>query len=100
MKTKVIVNGKGEPQETQIEIPIVGSGSELGKRALINLVALINTMKHAKIEAELEKDLYMISGYAMCCHQCGFITKKSMDDVMDMVEHMAGDELVRIKAGK
>ena len=45
MRVKTIVNGKGEPQATEIAIPIEGTGGELGQRAVINLTSLISGLK-------------------------------------------------------
>ena len=41
MRSKTIINSKGQRQATRIEIPIEGAGGELGQRAVINLTSLI-----------------------------------------------------------
>lgn len=98
MRSKTIVNGKGEPQATRIEIPIEGAGGELGQQAVINLTTLINTLKDMKTEQEVVARYYTICGFAICCNQCGFITEKSADDLMNMVEHLVDNELARVAA--
>ncbi len=45
MRSKTIINSKGERQATRIEIPIEGAGGELGQRAVINLTSLIAGLK-------------------------------------------------------
>lgn len=100
MKSKTIVNGKGEPQATRIEIQIEGVGGELGKQAVINLTALINGLKDMKTERDVITHYYVICGFAICCNQCGFITEKSADDLMDMVEHLVDNELIRVAAAE
>lgn len=98
MRSKTIVNSKGEPQATQIEIPIEGGGGVLGKRAVINLTALISKLKDMKTEQDIIAHYYMICGFAACCQQCGFLTEKSTNDLMHMVEHLVENELARVEA--
>ena len=98
MRNKTIVNGKGKPQATRIEIPIEGGGGALGMQAVTNLTTLIGGLKDVKTEEELKTHIYMIYGYAACCQQCGFMTEKNTDDLMHMAECLADNELIRIKA--
>lgn len=97
MRSKTIVNSKGEPQVTQIEIPIEGTGGELGKRAVVNLTSLINGLKTMKTEQDIITHYHIICGFAACCEQCGFMTEKSTNDLMHMVEHLAERELARVE---
>lgn len=96
MKIKTMVNGKGEPQASRIEIAIQGSGGELGMQAVRNLIALIDGIKDMETEEDVIKHYYIISGFAICCNQCGFLSEKSTDDLMHMVEGLVDNELVRV----
>lgn len=96
MRSKTIVNGKGEPQATRIEIPI--EGGELGQRAVINLISLISGLKTMKTEQEVVTHYHIICGFATCCELCGFMTEKSTNDLMHMVEHLVENELARVAA--
>lgn len=98
MRTKTIVNSRGEPQATQIEIPIEGAGGELGKQAVINLTSLISGLKTMETEQDIVTHYHIICGFAICCQQCGFMTEKSTDDLMHMVEHLVENELARVAA--
>lgn len=100
MRSKTIVNGKGEPQATHIEIPIEGAGGELGKRAVINLTSLISGLKSMKTEQDVVTHYHIICGFATCCELCGFMTEKSTNDLMHMVEHLVENELARVEAQK
>lgn len=97
MNVKTIVNGKGEPQARRIEIEIEGGGGETGKRAVVMLTMLINNLKNAKTVKELDESLYVIFGFALCCRECGFMTEKSTDELMHLVEHAAENEAIRIE---
>lgn len=48
MRSKTIVNSKGEPQATRIEIPLKGSGGALGMQAVTKLTVLISGLKNTK----------------------------------------------------
>lgn len=48
MRSKTIINSKGEPQATRIEIPIKGAGGALGMQAVTKLTALISGLKNKK----------------------------------------------------
>ena len=96
MRIKTIVNGKGEPQATRIEIPIEGSGGALGMQAVTNLTALISGLKNMKTEQEVVTHYHIICGFATCCEVCGFMTEKSTNDLMHMVEHLVENELTRV----
>lgn len=97
MRSRTIVNSKGERQKTRIEIQMEGSGGELGMQAVTDLTALIAGLKDMETEEELTRHIYMVYGYAACCQQCGFLTEKSTDELMQMAEFLADNELVRIK---
>ena len=96
MRVKTIVNGKGEPQATRIEIPIEGGGGALGMQAVTNLTALISGLKNMKTEQEVVTHYHIICGFATCCEVCGFMTEKSTNDLMHMVEHLVENELARV----
>ena len=96
MRSKTIVNGKGEPQATRIEIPIEGGGGALGMQAVTNLTALISGLKNMKTEQEVVTHYHIICGFATCCKVCGFMTEKSTNDLMHMVEHLVENELARV----
>ena len=96
MRSKTIVNGKGEPQATRIEIPIEGGGGALGMQAVTNLTALISGLKNMKTEQEVVTHYHIICGFATCCEVCGFMTEKSTNDLMHMVEHLVENELARV----
>lgn len=96
MRSKTIVNGKGEPQATCIEIPIEGSGGALGMQAVTKLTALISGLKNMKTEQEVITHYHIICGFATCCEVCGFMTEKSTNDLMHMVEHLIENELARV----
>ncbi len=98
MKSITIINSKGEPQKTRIEIPIEGAGGELGKQAVINLTALIAGLEKMKTEQEVVTHYHIICGFATCCELCGFMTEKSTNDLMHMVEHLVENELSRVEA--
>lgn len=98
MRSKTIVNSKGEPQATRVEIPIKGVGGALGMSAVANLTKLINGLKNMKTEQDVITHYYIICGFATCCQLCGFMTEKSTDDLMHLVEHMVDNELVRVAA--
>ena len=51
MRSKTIINSKGEPQATRIEIPIKGAGGALGMQAVTKLTALISGLKNKKNRA-------------------------------------------------
>lgn len=98
MRSKTIVNSKGEPQATRIEIPIEGAGGELGRRAVINLTSLIAGLKNMKTEQDVVTHYHIICGFAICCELCGLMTEKSTNDLMHMVEHLVENELARVEA--
>lgn len=100
MRSKTIINSKGEPQATRVEIPIEGGGGELGKLAVINLTALISGLKDMETQEDVIAHYYMICGFASCCQQCGFLSEKSTDDLMHMVEHLVDNELKRAEAAE
>lgn len=100
MKVETIVNSNGEPYITRTEIPIEGAGGELGKQAVINLFSLIKGLKTMKTENDIVTHYHIISGFAVCCETCGFMTEKSTNDVMHMVEHLVENELAKIKEGR
>ena len=54
MRSKTIINSKGQRQAPRIEIPIEGAGGELGQRAVINLTSLIAGLKNMKTEPKLK----------------------------------------------
>lgn len=96
MKVKTVVNSKGEPQTSEIKIPLEGGGGIKGKKAVINLISLINSLRTLKTEQDIVNHYYIICGYAICCRDCGFLTKKSLDDLIEMVDHLVVDnELIR-----
>lgn len=98
MRSKTIVNGKGEPQETRIEIPLKGGGGVLGMQAVTKLTALISGLKNAKTEYDVLQHFYTIQGYAMCCRDSGFLEHESTNDILKMAEHLADNEINRIRA--
>ncbi len=98
MKLKTIVNGQGEPQKTQVEIPVEGTGGELGIRATMNLTALISGLKNMKTGQDVITHYHIICGFATCCQVCGFLTEKSLNDIMHMTEYLAENELARVEA--
>lgn len=100
MRSKTIINSKGELQGTRIEIPIEGAGGELGKRAVIDLTSLISELKTMKTKQEIITHYHIICGFAICCEVCGFMTEKSTNDLMHMVEHLVENELGRIGDGR
>lgn len=100
MRTKTIINSKGEPQATHIEIPIEGAGGKLGEMAVINLTSLIAGLKGMKTEQDIVTHYHIICGFATCCQLCGFMTEKSTDDLMHMVEHLVENELARTEAAE
>lgn len=100
MRSKTIVNGKGEPQATRIEIPIEGGGGALGMQAVTNLTALISGLKNTQTEYDIVQHFYTIQGYAMCCRDSGFLKHESTLDILKMAEHLADNELIRIRAEK
>ena len=98
MRSKTLTNSKGEPQATRIEIPLEGIGGKLGQRAVINLTSLIDGLKNMKTEQEVVTHYHIICGFATCCEVCGFMTEKSTNDLMHMVEHLVEYELARVEA--
>lgn len=95
MNIKTVVNSKGEPQASQIMIPLEGSGGETGKKAVLFLTRLIESIKETKTEQQVAEYYYIICGYAICCKECGFLTEKSLDDLMHLVEHIVDLEVHR-----
>lgn len=95
LRIKAKVSGTGEIQETQTIIPIEGAGGELGRQMVINLIKLISGLKDMKTEEDVKKHYYIICGYATCCQMSGFLTEKSTNDVMHMVEHIVDIEIAR-----
>ena len=65
MRVKTIVNGKGEPQATEIAIPIEGTGGELGQRAVINLTSLISGLKTMKTEQDVVTHYHIICDFVI-----------------------------------
>lgn len=98
MRSKTIVNSKGELQETRIEIPIDGAGGELGQWAVTNLTQLIAGLQNMKTEREVVTHYHIICGFATCCEVCGFMTEKSTNDLMHLVEHLVEKELTKVGA--
>lgn len=97
MRIKTKVNSAGEIQETQTLIPVEGAGGEMGRQAVINLTKLISGLKAMETEEDVVRHYYIICGFATCCQMCGFLTEKSTDDVMHMVEHFVDIEMARAK---
>ena len=100
MRSKTIVNSKGERQATKIEIPIEGAGGALGMQAVKNLTVLINGLKHTKTEFDVFQHYYTICGYIQCCRDCGFLTGDSPADIMKIAEHFTDNELARVRAAE
>lgn len=103
MRTKTVINAKGERQATRIEIPVEGSGGALGMHAVESLTKLISATKSMEKPEDVVAHWYVISGFAMCCQSCGFLTEKSTDDIMHMAEELTNIELERAErqqAGK
>ena len=96
MRVKTMVDRKGKPQATEIVIPIEGTGGELGKKAVINLTSLISGLKTMETEQDVVTHYHIICGFATCCELCGFMTEKSTNDLMHMVEHLVENELARV----
>lgn len=96
MKVKTIVNSKGEPQASKIVIPMEGSLGKTGKQAMTYLTMLINSIQETKTEEEIFEYYYIIAGYAICCKECGFLTEKSLDDLMHLLEHIIDIESERV----
>lgn len=99
MRAKIILDKNGVTQATQIQIPIDGAGGELGKQAFIKLTALISGLKRMKTEQDIVTHYHIICGFATCCEVCGFMTEKSTNDLMHMVEHLVENELARLETG-
>lgn len=95
MKIKTIVNGKGEPQVSEMIFTLDGGGGETGKLAVTFLTQLIDSIKGAKTEPEVVEYYYIIAGFALCCKECGFLTEESLDKLMHVVEHIVDIELLR-----
>ncbi len=93
-----MMDDKGNLQETRVEIPLNGGGGELGMHAARNLVAHIDGLKAMETEEELQICSYAICGYALCCKECGFLTEKSVDELMELMEQLAENERKRIAA--
>lgn len=100
MEVKTIVNSKGEPQASKIMIPLEGSGGETGKQAIVFLTRLITSIQETKTEQQVVEYYYIIAGYAICCKECGFLTEKSLDDLMHLVEHIVDNELIRVRGAE
>lgn len=98
MKVQTIVNSKGEPQVSKIMIPLEGGGGAAGRQAVTKLTEFIEGIKGAKTGEEVLIHYYAICGYGICCKDCGFLTEKSLDDLMHMVEHIVKNELHRVDA--
>lgn len=97
MRAKTIINAKGEQQATRIEIPLEGGGGALGMNAVKGLTAMISRLKEEKTPEDIVDLWHMICGYAICCQTCGFLTEKSVDDLMHTVEVLAEIEIERAK---
>ena len=97
MRTKVILDKSGQTQAKRIEIQIEGIGGALGMEAVTNLTSLISGLKNMKTEGEVVTHYHIICGFATCCEVCGFMTEKSTNDLMHMVEHLVGLELARVR---
>lgn len=67
-------------------------------QAVTNLTALISGLKNMKTEQEVVTHYHIICGFAACCEACGFMTEKSTNDLMHMVEHLVENELARVAA--
>lgn len=98
MNVKTIVNSKGEPQVSKIMIPLEGGGGAAGKQAVTKLTERIENIKGAKTGEEVLIHYYAICGYGLCCMDCGFLTEKSLDDLMHLVQHIVENELCRVEA--
>jgi len=97
MKIKTVINSKGEQQGSCVEIPVEGGGGALGMHAVQNLTSLIGGLDEKKTIKEITVHWYIICGFALCCHACGFLTEKSMDELMYTVEEIANDKLTAAK---
>ena len=97
MRSKTIINSKGEPQATRIEITIKGAGGALGMQAVTKLTALISGLKNKK-EYDIFQQFYTIQGYAMCCRDSGFLEHESTNDILKMAEVLADNEIIRVRA--
>lgn len=70
MRTRTILNSKGEAMEKEIQIEIKGKGGELGKKAVEELVKLVGLLSGEGTEEELMKIVYTITGFVFCCDKC------------------------------
>lgn len=98
MRSKTIVNSKGEQIVKKIEIKIKGTGGETGKKANVNLISLINGLKEMKTQEEITTHYLIIAGFATCCEVCGFMSEESTNEVMHLVEYLVEKELARAAA--
>ena len=98
MNVKRVVSGDGSLQVSQTVIPLEGSGGELGKKADLFLTRLIESIKKAETEQQVVEYYYIICGYGICCKECGFLTEKSLEDLMHLVEHIVDLEMDRTGA--
>lgn len=68
-------------------------------KGIKNLVTLICMFNKLNTEAEIIAHIYVVYGYTLCCQLCGFVTEKYVDDVMNIAERIADNELKRVKGG-
>ncbi len=91
MRTRTILNSKGEAIAKEIQIEIKGKGGELGKKAMEELVKLIRLLQGEETEDELMKIVYTITGFVFCCEKCGFITGEGAHDILELVGSLTDD---------
>lgn len=96
MRTRMMLDGKGNVQEMGIEVKVEGQG-ELGKRAARLLAKHVERIQVMETEEELEIFTHAACGYILCCQELGLITEEGVDELAGAMEQLARRVKARIK---
>lgn len=100
MTLKTVVNSIGEMQDAIAEVRLQGGGGELGEHAVTRLAAMIGRMKDMKTEEKLRNYSSTITGYSLCCRDCGFLTEKSLEELAELIAYITERECRKLREEK
>lgn len=100
MNIKVMTDNKGDLQDVLAEVRLQGGGGMMGANAVRRIAAMIEQLKDIKAKKEVIAYSYTITGYALCCRDCGFLTDESVKDLGELITYAAERRCNKIDAEK